>query len=73
MSLLFDAPLITGLRYEEGIIGETEEQELIEQLGGLKLAPFSFHGWLGNRRTRSFGWRYDFDDASFAPSDPIPK
>jgi len=73
MSMLFDAPLVTGLRYEEEIIGESDERELIEQLGGLKLAPFSFHGWLGNRRTRSFGWRYDFDDASFAPSDPMPK
>ncbi|HEU4704627.1 MAG TPA: alpha-ketoglutarate-dependent dioxygenase AlkB, partial [Sphingomicrobium sp.] len=22
--------------------------------------------------TRSFGWRYDFDDSSFAPTDPLP-
>ena len=72
MSLLFDAPLVTGLRYQEGIIGESEEREVIEQLEGLELAPFRFHGWLGNRRTRSFGWRYDFDDASFARTDPIP-
>src|SRR4029079_10493674 len=34
--------------------------------------PFRFHGWLGNRKTRTFGWRYDFDDASFAPAQPIP-
>jgi alkylated DNA repair dioxygenase AlkB len=38
----------------------------------LDLAPFRFHGWLGNRRTQSLGWRYDFDDASFAPTDRIP-
>ena len=30
----------------------------------LELAPFRFHGWLGNRKTESFGWRYDFDDAA---------
>jgi alkylated DNA repair dioxygenase AlkB len=73
MSLLFDAPLLTGLRYQEGMIDESEEREVIEQVEQLELAPFRFHGWLGNRRTRSFGWRYDFDDASFAPTDPIPQ
>jgi DNA oxidative demethylase len=31
-----------------------------------------FHGFVGNRRTQSFGWRYDFDDASFTPAEPIP-
>lgn len=36
------------------------------------LSPFRFHGWLGKRLTASYGWRYDFDDASFAPADPIP-
>src|SRR5206468_10594148 len=45
---------------------------LIERLTTLELAPFRFHGWTGNRRTHSFGWRYDFDDASFAPAAPLP-
>ena len=72
MSLLFDTPLIAGLRYEEDLIGRAEEQALIERLSAAELDPFRFHGWLGNRKTRSFGWRYDFDDASFTPGDPIP-
>ena len=72
MSLLFDAPLIGGLHYRENIIGEAEERVLVERLGQLDLAPFRFHGWLGNRKTQSFGWRYDFDDASFMPSAPMP-
>jgi alkylated DNA repair dioxygenase AlkB len=72
MSLLFDTPLIAGLRYKEAIIGEREERELLDRLGALELAPFRFHGWLGNRKTQSFGWRYDFEDASFAPAEPIP-
>jgi DNA oxidative demethylase len=72
MSLLFDAPLIEGLRYAEDVISEAEEQALLDRLGALELAPFKFHGWLGNRRTQSFGWRYDFDDASFQPADPLP-
>ena len=72
MSLLFDTPLITGLRHEEAVFGELEELGLIERLDGLDLAPFRFHGFVGNRRTRSFGWHYDFEDASFTPAEPIP-
>ena len=72
MSLLFDRPLIAGLRYEEGLITTEEEQALVERLADLDLAPFRFHGWLGNRKTQSFGWCYDFDDASFTRTEPIP-
>jgi alkylated DNA repair dioxygenase AlkB len=72
MSLLFEAPLIAGLGYQEDLLDTAEEQALIDRLGETDLAPFRFHGWLGNRKTRSFGWRYDFDDASFTPAEPIP-
>jgi len=72
MSMLFDAPLIDGLRYADALIGPGEEEQLIERMLATDLEPFRFHGWLGNRKTRSFGWRYDFDDASFAPAEPIP-
>ena len=73
MSLLFDAPLIAGLSYCEDVIGSAEEQSLIDHLAAADLSPFRFHGWLGNRKTQSFGWRYDFDDASFSPAEPIPE
>ena len=73
MSLLFEAPLIDGLSYVEGVISEAEEHALLDRLGKLDLAPFKFHGWLGNRKTHSFGWRYDFEDASFTPADPLPE
>jgi len=72
VSLLFEAPLIDGLRYADDVISESEEQALLDRLGELDLAPFKFHGWLGNRKTQSFGWRYDFEDASFMPADPLP-
>ena len=72
MSLLCDTPLIAGLRYEEALIGEADERALIDKLTAADLSPFRFHGWLGNRKTQSFGWRYDFEDASFAPTEPIP-
>jgi alkylated DNA repair dioxygenase AlkB len=73
MNLLFDTPLIDGLRYQKDLIGAVEESALLERLGALELVPFRFHGWLGNRKTRSFGWRYDFDDASFTPGENLPK
>jgi alkylated DNA repair dioxygenase AlkB len=71
MSLLFDA-LIAGLAYREEAIGEREEEALVEHLIAADLSPFRFHGWLGNRKTQSFGWRYDFDDASFSPAESVP-
>ncbi len=69
---LFAEPPIAGLDYRDDVITPAEEALLLERLGRLDLAPFRFHGWTGNRKTRSFGWRYDFDDASFTPADPLP-
>jgi alkylated DNA repair protein (DNA oxidative demethylase) len=72
VTLLFDTPLIAGLRYEEAVISEPVERALLARLEALDLAPFRFHGFVGNRRTQSLGWRYDFEDASFTPAEPIP-
>ncbi|HXC75226.1 MAG TPA: alpha-ketoglutarate-dependent dioxygenase AlkB [Sphingomicrobium sp.] len=72
MSQLFDQPLIAGLEYRQAFISEAEESALMKRIEALDVAPFRFHGWLGNRKTKSFGWRYDFDDASFTPTEPIP-
>lgn len=73
MSPLFDQPLIAGLAYREHFISAAEEADLLERLAALDLAPFRFHGWIGNRKTQSFGWRNDFDDSSFRPADPLPE
>ena len=73
MSTLFDTPLIAGLEYREDFVSEREAQVLIDKLQAEELTPFRFHGWLGNRKTKTYGWRYDFDDASFAPAEPIPE
>jgi alkylated DNA repair dioxygenase AlkB len=69
---LFGEPVIAGLEYRPGFITPAEEQALIGHLGEEDLSPFKFQGWTGKRLTRTFGWRYDFDDRSFAPSEPIP-
>lgn len=72
-SNLFAESLIDGLQYRDDFITPTEHDRLVTELEGLNLALFRFHGWLGNRKTQTFGWRYDFDDASFAPAEPIPQ
>lgn len=72
MTLLFDTPLIAGLDYRDDFISQAEHDVLVRRMGDLDLSPFRFHGWLGNRKTTTFGWRYDFEDASFSPAEPIP-
>lgn len=69
---LFQQPLLAGLDYHEDFVSSEDELALLEQLGAMDLAPFRFHGWTGNRKTQSYGWRYDFDDATFRPTEPIP-
>ena len=69
---LFEAPLLPGLAYRPDFIAPVEHDALVARLEAMDLAPFRFHGWTGNRRTQSFGWRYDFEDASFTPTEPLP-
>ncbi|MFL6779795.1 MAG: alpha-ketoglutarate-dependent dioxygenase AlkB [Sphingomicrobium sp.] len=70
--MLFDAPIIPGLAYREELIDPAEEVELIAAIETVDLSPFKFQGWTGKRLTRTFGWRYDFDDRSFEPVGPLP-
>lgn len=70
--MLFDVPLLPGLAYREELIGPAEEAELIRSIEEVELSPFKFQGWEGRRLTRTFGWRYDFDDRSFTPAGALP-
>ena len=72
MNLFVDTPLIAGLRYSEEVISKSEEIDLLDRLGALDLAPFRFHSWLGNRKTRSFGWSYNFEDSRLTRTESIP-
>jgi alkylated DNA repair dioxygenase AlkB len=66
------ADLPPGLSHADDFVTREEERALIAALGAIAVTPFRFQGWLGKRLTASFGWRYDFDDASFGPTGPIP-
>jgi alkylated DNA repair dioxygenase AlkB len=65
-------PALPGCLRPAGSSHRTKEQTLIASIDAAELSPFRFHGWLGKRLTASYGWRYDFDDASFAPAEAIP-
>jgi alkylated DNA repair dioxygenase AlkB len=69
---LFGTTALPGLAYGEEIVSAAEEKALISAVDASGLVPFRFQGWLGKRLTSTFGWRYDFDDASFGPAEPIP-
>ena len=71
---LFGAPadMPEGLAYSGDIITVEEEAFLAGRIAGLPFKAFQFHGFEGNRRTVSFGWRYGFDGSGLAAAEPIP-
>src|SRR6202012_6310462 len=69
---LFDRSSLSGLAQAEAIVTPGEERVLIAAIDAVGLSPFRFHGWLGQRLTTSYGWRYDFDTGSFGPAEPLP-
>ncbi len=69
---LFDAPIVPGLVICADFLSAADEAELIAHIDAESLSPFKFQQWTGKRLTRSFGWSYDFESGSFAPTEPIP-
>jgi alkylated DNA repair dioxygenase AlkB len=61
-----------GLSYKTDLIDRAYETALLDALRALPLEPFQFHGWVGKRRTVSFGWRYDYDKEAAEPAPAIP-
>ena len=60
-----------GLEYRDRVMTEEEEAVLAGRLAALSFRPFEFHGYVGNRRTLSFGWHYAFDGSGLARTEPI--
>lgn len=72
MADLFDAPIVPGLGTQFEFVSADEEASLVAYIDAESLSPFKFQQWTGKRLTRSYGWSYDFESGSFAPTDPIP-
>jgi alkylated DNA repair dioxygenase AlkB len=60
------------LSYRADFISANEEADLVEHLRELPFRNFEFHGYLGNRRTVSYGWKYDFGQEKPFRADAIP-
>jgi DNA oxidative demethylase len=70
---LFGGPSLAGLSQTDRFVAPDEERMLIASIDAAALSPFRFHAWLGKRLTASYGWSYDFADASLAPAEAIPE
>lgn len=62
-----------GFRYAANLVAADEERVLASHIASLDLKPFRFHGYVGQRRVASFGWKYDFDDRALGRAEPIPE
>ncbi|HYC73441.1 alpha-ketoglutarate-dependent dioxygenase AlkB [Brevundimonas sp.] len=72
---LFGAPaaaLPEGLRYADDVVPAGEAERLVAAFADLPFQAFDFHGFKGNRRVVSFGWRYDFSASSLKDAEPMP-
>jgi len=64
---------IEGFRYTSGLFSPAEEQRFVRGFESLPFKPFEFHGYLGNRRVISFGWRYDYSGAQLRKAESVPE
>jgi alkylated DNA repair dioxygenase AlkB len=71
---LFESPpaLPEGFRYEPDFLSPDEERDLVARLESLPFKGFEFHGFVGNRRVVSFGWKYDFGERQLQKADDMP-
>ena len=74
LALFDDGPASPkGLRYAREFVSADTERELIAHISELPLKPFQFGAFEGNRRVKSFGFRYDYSEQRLRQSEPIPE
>src|SRR4051812_7768997 len=61
-----------GLKYQRAFLSPEDERELVGHIETLPFKEFDFHGFLGKRRTVSFGWRYNFDERELQKAEDMP-
>jgi alkylated DNA repair dioxygenase AlkB len=69
---LFDSPGPDGFAYGAELFTPSEERAFVARIETLPFKPFEFHGYLGNRRIVSFGYRYDYAARALNPAAPMP-
>jgi len=73
LSLLDPGPTLPeGFKYQPDLVGVAEEQALVQHIRNLPFKEFEFQGFVGKRRTVSFGWHYDFNERALRSAATIP-
>jgi hypothetical protein len=61
-----------GFAYRPALFSPDEERPFVAECEKLPFKPFEFHGYLGNRRIVSFGYRYDYAGRALRDADAMP-
>ena len=61
-----------GFRFQRDLITRETERDLLAAVRELPFKAFEFHGFVGKRRTVSYGWTYDFSREALSPADEMP-
>ena len=68
-----EVELPPGMRYAANLVPGEDERALLAEFRALPFKEFEFHGFLGRRRTISFGWRYDFNGGGLQKAGDVPR
>ncbi len=66
------ASLPEGFRYAPDLFSPAAEQGFVATFETLPFKQFEFHGYQGNRRIVSYGYRYDYAGRALRTSEPMP-
>ena len=61
-----------GFRYATDVITREIEDDVLARVRALPFKEFEFHGYVGKRRTVSFGWHYDFAAERLREANDMP-
>jgi alkylated DNA repair dioxygenase AlkB len=73
---LFEDPAASapeGFRYTPELFSPAAEKAFVAQFETLPFKPFEFHGYQGNRRIVSFGYRYDYAGRALRAAEDMPQ
>ncbi len=62
-----------GFQYRSDFINDVEQRALLSHIPTLSFREFEFHGYLGKRRTVSFGWKYNYEAHRVEAVQAIPE
>jgi alkylated DNA repair dioxygenase AlkB len=65
-------PLPLGFRYQPDLFSPAAERGFVAQFEALPFKPLEFHGYQGNRRIVSYGYRYDYAGRTLRASEAMP-